>query len=111
MEFETLEGKVISDLLTDYALAFLKEKEAEEERAADNYRGYEGLVDSLASTSSAASLSLPKQRRASKAPPPVPKGSAPAGDYGRASNAAHMLDPRYRAAVKIQALYRGFQLR
>lgn len=33
LEFDTSEGKVISDLLTDYALSFLKEREREEARA------------------------------------------------------------------------------
>jgi len=33
LEFDTTEGKVISDLLTDYALTFLKEREREEARA------------------------------------------------------------------------------
>lgn len=32
LEFETVEGKVISDLLTDYAMAFLKEREREDDR-------------------------------------------------------------------------------
>jgi hypothetical protein len=32
LEFDTVEGKVISDLLTDYAMAFLKEREREDER-------------------------------------------------------------------------------
>lgn len=40
LEFETAEGKVISDLLTDYAMAFLKEKEREEQRMASNYAAY-----------------------------------------------------------------------
>lgn len=29
LEFDTVEGKVLSDLLTDYAMAFLKERERE----------------------------------------------------------------------------------
>lgn len=33
LDFETNEGKVISDLLTDYAMAFLRERSAEDERA------------------------------------------------------------------------------
>lgn len=32
LEFDTTEGKAISDLLTDYALTFLKEREREEAR-------------------------------------------------------------------------------
>jgi hypothetical protein len=33
LEFDTDKGKIMSDLMTDYALAFLKEREQEEERA------------------------------------------------------------------------------
>ena len=32
LEFDTIDGKIISDLLTDYAMAFLKEREREDER-------------------------------------------------------------------------------
>jgi len=34
-EFDTVEGKTISDLMTDYAMAFLKERERQEERMRD----------------------------------------------------------------------------
>lgn len=84
MEFDTLEGKVISDLLTDYALAFLKEKEREEERARN--------------------------------PTTTPAATASRGSTGKAANGhgggkTYSAVDKLRAAVKIQALYRGFSLR
>lgn len=101
LEFETTEGKVISDLLTDYAMAFLKEKEREEQRMASNYSAFPALDN------------LPT-------PPPVP--GAPANGNGvrdgippppkkNGLSASQLLDPRYRAAVRIQALWRGYSLR
>ena len=34
LEFETSEGKTISDLLTDYAMSYMKERELQEARLA-----------------------------------------------------------------------------
>eukprot|EP01031_Cornospumella_fuschlensis_P029539 gene29539-35656_t len=78
VEFDTQEGKVISDLLTDYALAFLKEKEREEERA-----------------------------RNPTATPAAAQNRAKATN-GHAGGKTWSAADKLRAAVKIQALYRGF---
>jgi hypothetical protein len=82
-EFDTSEGKAISDLMTDYAMAFLKERERQDERL-------KNLVPNVSTS-----------RSAPKAPvrPPAPRVHG-GGDTDK-----------NRAATKIQALYRGYSLR
>lgn len=82
LEFETVEGKIVSDLMTDYAMAFLKERERAEERM---------------------TKALPPPPSAPKVAPPV----APNGKRGNKKGES----AEFRAAVKIQALYRGYALR
>jgi hypothetical protein len=96
LEFETVEGKVISDLMTDYALAFLKEREREEER-----------TKKLPATKG---LSLPPNTK-----PPLPPSvfKAATGPLTRGP-LAHLYQDKsvqYRAAARMQALFRGFSLR
>lgn len=90
LEFDTDKGKVVSDLMTDYALAFLKEREREEERMA----------------------SLPPLSMASLK---IGGGAQQPGDRVlMRGTAAHLYEGKtkeYRAAVRLQALYRGFSLR
>jgi hypothetical protein len=86
LEFETTEGKVMSDLLTDYALSFLKEREREEER----------------------SVHAPAGNRA------VSKTHT--ASHGHNSNSSRQSNANYHmtekdAAVLIQARWRGFSLR
>lgn len=85
----------MSDLLTDYALAFLKEREAEELRAQSL-----GLnPHSHRHTSSS--------NNNGHAPPPPPQRATNGHSNG---HAGAFLSPN-AAAVRIQALYRGFALR
>ncbi len=81
LEFDTDKGKTISDLLTDYALAFLKEREREEERSASlPSNGFMKTNDNVLTRGSIAHLYQGKSKE-------------------------------YRAASRIQALFRGFALR
>lgn len=101
LEFETIEGKVISDLMTDYALAFLKEREREEERATKFSSKTRQMPQPPVSSNGKASNSLPP-------PPKLATGPLTRGPL------AHLYQdksPQYRAAVRIQALFRGFSLR
>jgi hypothetical protein len=86
LEFETSEGKIMSDLLTDYALSFLKEREREEERSAH----------------------APAGKRA-----PTKNHTTFHGDSthsSRKTNVNFRLTEK-EAAVLIQARWRGFSLR
>jgi hypothetical protein len=101
LEFETMEGKVISDLMTDYALAFLKEREREEVRA-----------------SKVSINNKPRQMPPPPAPvngkaalPPPPKAVTGPLSRGPLAHLYHDKPPQYRAAARIQALFRGFSLR
>jgi len=84
LEFETNEGKVVSDLMTDYAMAFLKERERAEVRMANT---------------------LPPP----PAPPSATRNGVPPPPSGK--KAPKTANDKNRAATKIQALYRGFALR
>lgn len=81
-EFDTLEGKAISDLMTDYAMAFLKERERAEERM-------QNFVPVISNN---------KSRTIQ------PTSRNPQSNAGTDSI-------EYQAATKIQALYRGYSLR
>lgn len=86
LEFETNEGKVMSDLLTDYALSFLKEREREEERNASG-------VSHVRRANNSHSNNQPNNRQNNK----------------KNVHAPHMSEKE--AAVLIQARWRGFSLR
>jgi hypothetical protein len=92
-EFDTIEGKLISDLMTDYAMAFLKERERQEERM----RSFAPVLKKGNKHTSA-----PRPPSAKKTPPPASAANGNFGPYGPA---------HHSGAVKIQALYRGFSLR
>jgi hypothetical protein len=90
LEFDTEKGKTISDLMTDYAMAFLKEREAEEER-----------LSTLPPLTAA--MSSLKVSGAGGSREPLSRGVN-----------AHLYEGKskeYRAAARIQALFRGFSLR
>lgn len=97
LEFETAEGKVMSDLLTDYAMAFLREREKEDERVelmkAGKYEVGGHVVAPAPPVAPPTSLPPP--------PPPPPRAAAP----GRGDSAEDA------AATRIQAAVRGFLLR
>lgn len=84
LEFENTDAKIISNLLTDYAISFVREKEREESRAAKRtYPNYEGRKEFQHNNS----ISTPIKK--------------PLVDNNL----------RNKAATKIQALFRGFILR
>jgi hypothetical protein len=85
IEFSTVEGKTISDLLTDYALAYIKERDSEELRS----RG-----------------AVPQR------PKTVPIATnAPKSSMTRSPSMRNPSSNKNKAAIKIQALVRGFLLR
>ncbi|KAJ1412273.1 hypothetical protein B484DRAFT_402361, partial [Ochromonadaceae sp. CCMP2298] len=124
LEFDTVEGKVVSDLLTDYAMAFLREREREDERhdAMTNTtnttaeKGGAGAAGGVTSEMQGMQLSesdhganggggggnksRPPSLPSAAAPPRPP--SVPARDSSTAED---------KAAVRLQAQYRGFALR
>ena len=157
VEFDTPEGKVVSDLLTDYALSFLREREREDDRMAKIKSGKLSLPQTSSSSNKIGSINKSKssdssdsslKRRSSKgagatsspapasiqqstpkppppvqssrptstrviSPPvhlPVPPVSAMKGMKLSSANATQT-KKREAAAVKIQALFRGFSLR
>jgi hypothetical protein len=103
-EFETSEGKMISDLLTDYALAFLKEREREEIRA-----------QQLPSKSGGRSANTNAQSKKSPATNTTTNSNnnkninkTTTNKKGAASSSGMS---KLQAVIKIQALFRGFVLR
>ncbi len=105
LEFETAEGRAISDLLTDYAMAFLKEREHEDERA-------EKLPRNNGSNGAAKKAPLPPVPSSAPPPPPVVKTAAPSKSKPIAPALAQANKAKEtKAAVKLQALFRGFSLR
>lgn len=102
LEFETDEGKVMSDLLTDYAMAFLKEREKEDERQELMKTGKYNLH------SAAPTLFSSGNEAPSSAPPPLPSSSPPPLPSTAPPTEA---DRQQAAAVRMQALARGFLLR
>lgn len=134
LEFETAEGKVLSDLLTDYAMAFLKEREREDDRHEQMKAGTFDVSTTHSKVSKAASAS-------GSLPPPPPKSSQQPGAPQPPSSRAPIqppsvkvrilskqylacsltilflslqnkrVSPEEAAAVKIQALVRGASLR
>ena len=97
----------MSDLLTDYAMAFLKEREREDERAELMKCGKYSLHATHASISS---LSLGDS---GLPPPPPPSAAAPPPPALAAGAGAGSTEEERRAAAaqRIQALARGFMLR
>lgn len=100
VEFKTGDGQKISDLLTDYALAFLKEREKEDARA-------ESLKQYMGAGSAANEHDLAMKDLARSLPEAAPK-------QGKLSKYTLILTPeekRNRAATRLQALFRGYSLR
>jgi hypothetical protein len=106
-EFTTKEGDKICHLLTDYAMAFLKEAELEQIRCEELGISTEGL--DLAGMH----VAIPAPR----APPPPPKApkSTPKSKMKSSKSKPKPSIPTskaaHRGATKIQALWRGFNLR
>lgn len=96
-EFTTKEGDRICHLLTDYAMAFVKEAEVEQLRCEE--LGISTASINLEGLSIAASLSAPVPAVS------TPKAKMKSKPSKAASAASH------KAATKIQALWRGFHLR
>lgn len=84
LEFETAEGKIMSDLLTDYALSFLKEREREEERV------------SAGGSGAATGRRGPQGQQVSQ---------------GRSNRTGGSAMTETQAVTRIQARWRGFSLR
>lgn len=107
LEFDTAEGKAMSDLLTDYAMAFLKEREQEDERAEArskaNGNGSGGGNNGSNGSGKNGSSSPKGGLSSAAAAPPKASSSAP---VSKATKAAET-----KAATKLQALFRGFSLR
>eukprot|EP01038_Epipyxis_sp_PR26KG_P006835 gene6835-9357_t len=104
LEFETNEGKVISDLLTDYAMSFLKEREEEDLRF-EKMKG--GKLDISAKPNKSS------MKKSNSIDPAVKKGGSAAKNNKSKvgfSKAAISLS-RDLAAVRIQSLFRGYSLR
>lgn len=99
-EFETVEGKIISDLMTDYALAFLKEREQAEIRLKENK--YFAVPKKTSSSVSSPPPPAPRAPPTNVPPPNPPSPLKKSNQY----NTDHI-----KAAVKFQALYRGYKLR
>ena len=125
LEFDTAEGKVLSDLLTDYAMAFLKEREREDDRHEQMKAGTFDIatthsrVNHMTSSSSPAPVSgakaAPPKGPAGGPPPPPPPGKGPPtrppAATGSNSITRPALSKRDAAAVRIQAVARGMILR
>jgi hypothetical protein len=83
LEFDTVEGKVVSDLLTDYAMAFLKEREREDERHEQMKAGTFDVSTTHSRVAKAAAPSAPAHSHTTAKPPPPspgpPKPPAPPG--------------------------------
>ena len=101
IDLKTGEGQKMADLMTDYAIAYMKEREKETERAStlntisvDEYVAREKQLHELAN-------SVPVVPKLTKKVP-APSGR-PVKKYSSTD--------KFKAAVKIQALYRGFALR
>lgn len=93
IEFDTMEGKAITDLLTEYAMAFLKEREKEDER-------YEQMKSGAFSTVAAVNKTLFE----------AVDNNTQHNTKSSSSNNSK-LAVLESAAVKIQALGRGYTLR
>jgi hypothetical protein len=85
-EFDTQEGKAISDLMTDYAMAFLKERERQDERVKHF-------------------IPVTKNKVLNKGTTAAPKKT------GSVVNRDGYGPEHHRASVKFQALFRGYSLR
>ncbi len=117
LEFETTEGKAISDLLTDYAMAFLKEREHEEER--------NEKLQQVAKNSAGNGRSITPTKGKAATPPPAPASPPPApaakastrpvskrpSSTPTKSSTAATKAKEIKAATKMQALFRGYSLR
>ncbi len=137
LEFDSQEGNVISDLLTDYAVAFLKEREREDDRLVKMKSGKldlssgrkevpSGAFEDSAEHGSAAGFqdsappppSALAAKSAAKMPPPPPDGKAGAQRQSLAEKIMHAKkaagsnkSAEVASVIKIQALFRGFSLR
>jgi hypothetical protein len=98
VEFDTEEGQVISDLLTDYAMAYMKEKEFEATR---NEEANNAAATAAAVASNESKSKSSQSSSASKVgPPPLPP-----------SKTKQYTPKQLSSVVKIQAVIRGYVAR
>lgn len=95
LEFDSADGKIISDLLTDYALAFIQEKTHEDER----HLGDPSPTGELPIPPS----SSPRQEIVSNTDEMEPSSDIDSED--------EMHELEHDAATRIQSRFRGFSLR
>lgn len=113
VEFGTRDGQLISDLLTDYAHAYIQEIEMEEAR---------GITDTSGDSDTASALGnlptppppVPNKKIGSPAPPPPPARPPPRPSVPQAASRPNPKDYNHRhhhCATIIQSNYRGYALR
>jgi hypothetical protein len=113
VEFGTRDGQLISDLMTDYAHAYIQEMEMEEAR---------GVTDTSAESDTASALAslpppppaVPTKKAASSAPPPPPARPPPRPAAPPPASRPHLKDytpHHHECATIIQSNYRGYALR
>lgn len=103
IEFKTGEGAKMSDLITDYALAFLKDKEREDKRS-----------ETLNTISVTEYLEREKQlKELSNTVPVIPKliKKVSNNNNNNGIRKNYTTNDRIKAAIKIQSRYRGYALR
>lgn len=99
--FMTGDGPKMTELLTDYALAYMKEKAKEEERA-----------ETLNTISVSEYLEREKQlNEISNTVPVIPKMAKKTSGGGNGPKREYSEEERIIAATKMQARYRGYALR
>mmetsp|Transcript_25912 Transcript_25912/g.43544 ORF Transcript_25912/g.43544 Transcript_25912/m.43544 type:complete len:538 (-) Transcript_25912:187-1800(-) len=116
LEFDTVEGKAISDLLTDYAMAFLKEREREDARHEQMKAGTFDVKSTHSKSNLVAGMSDTPNAGNGPPPPPPPPPSSRAVDGAPPpppppTHAASGTAEEHEAAVRMQALMRGYMLR
>ena len=101
LQFTTKDGDKICHLLTDYAMAFIKEAEYEQLRAEELGITSNGIDLEAINVAISAPKAMP--------PPPPPVSTPKAKMKSKPSRAASALS--HKSATKIQALWRGYSLR
>lgn len=117
LDFETTEGKTMSDLLTDYAMAFLKEREREDDRAARMNSGQHIFAPAGSGAGNGGYSTVYPDSPSSSSymqQPPLPPNSPPSPGMEKASGRGDEEEKSRQsdaAATRLQAAFRGFSLR